>query len=269
MIRYNTILASFAIGLILLGAAGCGFFGAESDDITAFDSPAQVLANEAEQLYLEAEYEDAADMYKALMDRYPYSRFKLLAELRLGDAYLKAKRYEEAEAAFEEFIRLHPQNEAVPYALYQMGMTYHAQMSTADRDPTPANKALKAFRRLSKEHPKSEWSAKALPRITEVQRLLAGHDLFVGKFYYRTQRFNAAIGRFKQVITKYPDVGLYNEAIRYMEKSRKMLAKYPHLDKRSRVVDRRDLFAPVAEEQPDVNDKGLEDLESGGRSNRP
>ena len=260
MNRSNKILAPLAVILILLGSAGCNLFGEDATDSAAFDSPAQVLANEAEQLYLEAEYQEAADMYKALMERYPYSRYKLLAELRLGDAYLKAERWDEAEAAYEEFIRLHPQNEAVPYALYKLGMVYHSQMTTVDRDPNPAKKALKTFNRLKESYPKDEWAVKALPRITEVQRMLAGHDLFVGKFYYRSQRFHAAIGRLKMVITNYPDVGLYNEAIKYLKKSRTMLAKYPELDKQGKVVDRRDLLMPeMLDDEPPVSndDEGI------------
>ena len=267
MIKPRLTFVLLAGCLILAALPGCGFFGEDSNDITSFDSPAQVLANEAEQLYLEAEYEDAADMYKALMDRYPYSRFKLLAELRLGDAYMQAGRYEEAEAAYEEFVRLHPQNEAVPYALYKLGMTYHAQTRTVDRDPTPAEKALKTFRRLNDSYPKTEWASKAVPRITEVQRLLAGHDLEVGKFYYRTKRYYAAMGRFKKVITNYPDVGLYNEAIKYLNKSRQMMALYPNAGRRVLNDERRDLLSgPVLEDTPDVNDDALDDLDRGGRN---
>ena len=134
----------------LLAASGCGLFGSSSTTSEAFDTPAQVLANEAETLYREGNYEEAADMFQALKDRFPYSRFALLADLRVADAYLKAKRYEEAVLAYEDFIRLHPKNEAVPYAIYQMGMVYYDQMLTPDRDPTNARKAMETFRRLIK-----------------------------------------------------------------------------------------------------------------------
>ncbi|MGD8563971.1 MAG: outer membrane protein assembly factor BamD, partial [Desulfarculaceae bacterium] len=194
--------------LVAILSGGC----ASSDvlgDSQAFDTPAQVLANEGEALYRDGDYNEAAELFQQLKDRYPYSRFALLADLRVGDAYYKAGRHEEAVLAYDDFVRLHPKNEAVPYALFQMGMVWHGQMLTLDRDPTFARKATDTFRRLLKQYPKSEWAAKAKPRLQEAVLRQAGHDMFVGRFYYRKSQYKAAIGRFKRVLTQYPDVGLY------------------------------------------------------------
>jgi outer membrane protein assembly factor BamD len=45
---------------------------------------------------------------------------------------------------------------------------------------------------------------------------LAGHDIEVGKFYYRAKKYKAALRRFKNVITKYPDVGVHKNALQYI-----------------------------------------------------
>jgi outer membrane protein assembly factor BamD len=248
---------------LLLGGAGCAMFADEGESVsTGFDTPAQVLANEAETLYREGEFEEAAELYKSLMDRYPYSRYKLLAELRLGDAYLEAGSYSEAEVAYEDFVRLHPQNEAVPYALYKLGLVYHSQMQTPDRDPSPALKAEKTFKRLLEDYPKDEHAIKALPRLAEAQKNLAGHDLFVGKFYMRIKRYRAAAGRLRRVITEYPDVGLYNEAMHYLVQAKAKIAITPEEERRR--ADRRDLYDRVdALDRPDTDDPMLEEIEAG------
>lgn len=219
---------ALACGLLfgLMGLGGCGWFGfgdlgAESE---AFDTPAQVLANEAESMYKEGKYNNSAELFQQLKDRYPYSRFALLADLRVGDAYYKAERYEEAVLAYDDFIRLHPKNEAVPYALYQMGMVYFDQMLTPDRDPTFARKAMETFQRLIKLYPRNEWAAKAQPRLQESIRRLAGHDMVVGTFYLNTGKYRAAASRFKRVLTQYPDVGLYKEAMDKLKQAQEQLA---------------------------------------------
>ena len=154
--------------LYILGAAvlalsgGCGL-GQNTADNQAFDTPAQVLATEAEQLYRDGDFSEAAEMFQQLKERYPLTRYKLLADLRVGDAYFKSKRYEEAVLAYDDFIRLHPKNEAVPYAIYQTGMVYHSQMIGVDRDPTNARKAAETFERLAKQYPKSEWAKRPNP----------------------------------------------------------------------------------------------------------
>lgn len=245
---------TIAVGLILSLAllSGCSaiksYFGDSRDEsLEAFDTPAQVLATEAEQLYQEGDYEDSADVFQQLKDRFPYSKFALLADLRLGDAYYKADRYDEAVLAYEDFIRLHPKNEGVPYAMYQIGMVYHDQMLTPDRDPTFARKAMEAFQRLMREYPKNEWAVKAIPRFQESAARAASHDLAVGKFYYNTGNYYAATWRFKRVLTQYPDVGLYDEAINDLNKAQAKLEKQQ--------ADEAEEYANLSDEEKKIKDE--------------
>ncbi|MCB2225129.1 MAG: outer membrane protein assembly factor BamD [Desulfarculaceae bacterium] len=247
-------LAVLGLLLVLLAAGGCGWFGGQksaTDD--AFDTPAQVLANEAETLYREGQYDESANLFQALKDRFPYSRFALLADLRVGDAYFKSKRYEEAVLAYEDFIRLHPKNDAVPYAIYQMGMVYFDQMLTPDRDPENARKAMQTFQRLIKQYPQSEWAVRCQPRLQEATRRLAAHDMVVGKYYFQTKSYRAAMGRFKRVLTQYPDVGLYNEAMNYLRQAQEKWSALPAKEREGQGIDRRDLTTPIpGVEAPDV-----------------
>ncbi len=236
-----TWLPVFATLLALVFSAGCGFFGGSSGpDSQAFDTPAQVLANDAELQYKDGNYDESAELFQQLKDRFPYSRYALLADLRVGDAYFKAQRYDEAVLAYDDFVRLHPKNEAVPYAIYQMAMVHHEQMLIPARDPTSAKKASETFQRLLRQYPNSEWAVKARPRLQETLERMAAHDMFVGKFYLRTSRYRAAISRFKRVLTDYPDVGLYGEALQLIKESKEELASLPP-DERGGEVDRRDL----------------------------
>ncbi|RJX30455.1 MAG: outer membrane protein assembly factor BamD [Desulfarculus sp.] len=238
----------------LAAAGGCGWFGGGGSTVSdAFDTPAQVLASEGETLYREGNYDRSAEVFQSLKDRFPYSRFALLADLRVGDAYFKARRYEEAILAYEDFIRLHPKNEGVPYAIYQMGMVHFEQMHTPDRDPTNARKAMQTLQRLVKQYPGSEWSVRAAPRLQEAIRRQAAHDLTVGKFYFKTKRYRAASGRFTRVLTQYPDVGLYNEAMDYLRRAQEQIALLPPKEREGEDIDRRDLTTPVPGiETPDV-----------------
>lgn len=250
---YKQVLI-FALLLMLAASAGCDWFGGGTGiQDEAFDTPAQVLANEAETMYREGSYEESAELFQALKDRFPYSRYALLADLRVGDAYFKSKRYEEATLAYEDFIRLHPKNDAVPYAIYQMGMVSFDQMLTPDRDPSNARKAMETFRRLMKQYPSSEWAVKAQPRLQEATRRLAAHDMVVGKYYFNTKKYRASMSRFKRVLTNYPDVGLYNEAMNYLRMAQEQWSKLPKREREGEAIDRRDLTAPLpGVEQPDV-----------------
>jgi outer membrane protein assembly factor BamD len=248
----SALIAALLLALAL--AAGCDWFGSGSGvQDEAFDTPAQVLANEAETMYREGEYEQSAELFQALKDRFPYSRYALLADLRVGDAYAKAERYEEAVLAYEDFIRLHPKNDAVPYAIYQMGMVYFDQMLTPDRDPANAAKAMETFQRLMKQYPSSQWAVKAQPRLQEATRRAASHDMVVGQYYYNTAKYRAAMSRFKRVLTHYPDVGLYDEAMHKLRLAQDKWNALPKREREGEAIDRRDLSAPLpGVETPDV-----------------
>ncbi|CAO0824111.1 outer membrane protein assembly factor BamD [Desulfarculales bacterium] len=250
-------LLLWGLVLAILSSAGCGWLkglgGKSGDRSEAFDAPAQVLANEAESAYREGNWDEAADLYQQLKDRYPYSRFALLADLRVGDAYYKAQRYDEAVLAFDDFIRLHPKNEGVPYAYYQTGMVHHSQMLTSDRDSTNARKAADAFQRLVRQYPSNEWAQKAFPRLKEAFEHQAAHDMFVGDYYMRVKHFEAAIGRYKRVLTQYPDVGLYGEAMAKIQQAQKKLDSISPEERAKRQEERRDLISPPPLDSPRIS----------------
>jgi outer membrane protein assembly factor BamD len=82
---------------------------------------------------------------------------------------------------------------------------------------------LKAFRRLISQFPKDPYAKKARSHIHQCQKILAGNEFYVGYFYYKDRHYPAAIGRFKAVIEKYPDVGVQYKALRYLARCKKEL----------------------------------------------
>ena len=107
------------------------------------------------------EYGRAAETFQTLKDRYPYSKYAILAELKMADAYFLRGDYEEASEAYLEFERLHPKNEAVPYVIYQTGMCYFERMPTSDRDQQFGVKAIQTFSRLRQMYPEDKYASMA------------------------------------------------------------------------------------------------------------
>jgi outer membrane protein assembly factor BamD len=148
-----------------------------------------------------------------------------MAEFKKADAHYQLKEYEEAIFAYEEFENLHPRNEVIPYVIYQIGRSYFDQIDTLDRDQETAKKAIETFVRLKNQFPKDAYSKKAQAHIKKCQKSLAQHDLYVGIFYFRGKHYSAAINRFKLILNNYPDVGVHQEAIRYIAKSEALMAE--------------------------------------------
>lgn len=207
----NSIIRLTVIGLLCIVPAGCAWFQSSVDEKTAEQLIAEGMGD-----FEDGKYRRAIESFRQLKNWYPFSKYAILAELKLADAHFELEEYEEAIYAYEEFESLHPRNEAVPYVIYQVGSAYFEQMDTIDRDQTAVRKALDTFRRLERMFPDDPYAEKARERIKICQRSLAEHEFYVGLFYFKSSHYEPALNRFKTVLSEYPDVGIHQKALRYI-----------------------------------------------------
>ncbi|MDR1872872.1 MAG: outer membrane protein assembly factor BamD [Deltaproteobacteria bacterium] len=227
-----------AITLLLLaptfGLTGCGkavnyiksAFGYGSGETDALEGDqSAALAAKAQERMDADDYAEAATIYQQIKDQYPYSRYALLAELKLGDAYYLNAKYIEAYGAYRSFEELHPTNDAVPYAIYQQGMCHYMRMNGIDRDQTPTLLTIQTLAHLIESYPDNHYSTLAKARIAEAQNNLAGHEFYIGEFYYKRKDYQAAMNRFKGLIEAYPDSGYHQRAFNYIAQYRDLVAR--------------------------------------------
>ena len=174
---------------------------------------AQELAWEGMDAYNDGKYAAAIEKFQKLKDFYPFSKYTILAELKIADSHYQRGEYEDAIFEYENFEKLHPRNEAVPYVIYQIGMCYFDQIGTPDRDQTSARKALETFNRLIKQFPEDQYARRSDEKISKCLKSLAAHAYGIGVFYYKSEHFDAALQRFKSIISDYPDVGYHQKAL--------------------------------------------------------
>lgn len=200
----------FTVLIFVFVLSGCAWFKAKEE------KPSQELARDGMEAYRNGKYEKAIESFEKIKDWYPFSKYAMLAELKIADAHFQLKHYEDAVFAYEEFERLHPRNEAIPYVIYQIGLCYYNRMDTVDRDQTSTRNALNTFGRLLKQFPEDPYAISAEDNIKKCLKSLAGHEFYVGYFYYKSKHYKAALQRFKSVLIFYPDVGIHYKALQYV-----------------------------------------------------
>ena len=75
-------------------------------------------------------------------DTYYSPELNVLAELKIAEAHFLAGNFVEAAAAYEDFLKQHPEHERTPQVLYQLGMAYYNQILSADRDQTASRNVV-------------------------------------------------------------------------------------------------------------------------------
>ena len=215
----KNVLAAVLTALFVLSCISCAWFGKEN-----MEKPAQELIQDGIDAFDQGHYTAAIKNFEQLKDWYPFSKYAILAELKIADAHYELEQYAEAVLAYEEFGQLHPRNEAIPYVIYQTGRCYYVQIDTIDRDQTSARKAHDIFQRLVNQYPGDPYALKAQPHITKCLQTLAGHEFYVGHYYFKAKKYKAALKRFKAVITNYPDVGVHHRALNYIAQCEALVA---------------------------------------------
>jgi len=186
----------------LLSAGGCGWFSSSTKEEP--EQSGDALIQEGLDAYQLKKYERATEAFQKLKDRFPYSQYAVLAELKLADSYYLNKDYELAATSYKEFEKMHPTNEVVAYVVFMQGMSYFKQMPTIDRDQSKALLAVQEFDRFSKGHPQSEYVTQAKINREEAQKNVVAHEFYIGEFYLKKKDYRAALGRFEGIIKQYP-----------------------------------------------------------------
>ena len=213
-LKSQIIMLGLLMSLFMVGCAGF-----QKVD----EKPAQELVDEGIRYFDKGNYQKAIDSFEQLKDWYPFSKYAILAELKIADAHFQLEQYPDAIFAYEEFEKLHPRNEAVPYVIYQIGMSYYLQVDTVDRDQSSAQKAVTVFNRLIRQYPSEPYAHLAQGYVDKCIKTLSGHEFYVAIYYYRIKKYRAALGRFKNLIKDYTDEGIHTKALAYINNCEMLL----------------------------------------------
>jgi len=181
--------------------------------------PPETLFKQGEQLYAKKKYDAAAEKWRKAKDATTSQILRLAVELKLADALYHDEKYIEAAAEYESFRKLHPKNQKAPYALYMQGLSNFYQVKKIDVDQTPTKNAVTLFEMFLQEYPGSDMTQKVRATLAEAKARQAAYEMYVGRFYYRTDKYVAAIGRFEYALQKYPGTPRSDEALFFLGKA--------------------------------------------------
>jgi outer membrane protein assembly factor BamD len=221
IIRLKIVLLVLLLPLIF---SGCSYFNIFSKSEKPKATP-ELIYSQASAEYKDGHYKKAQESFLRLKEEYPLHELAILAEVGIADSLYSDKEYSAAESAYSDFISLHPVNENVPYALYQLGMCHYDEIGDIDRDQTETIKAKKEWEKLVARYPESKFSAMAEKLIRECKQKLGEHEFYVGRFYLRQKKYQAALSRFETVARDYANVGLDSKIEYYINETKIKIAE--------------------------------------------
>ena len=220
----NIIRLSIFLSILLMisGFSFSDLFGKKTDTVKY--TPEGLYAKASAE-YRDGHYKKAQEYFLRLKEEYPLHDMAVLAEIGVADSLYSDKEYSAAENAYTDFIALHPVNENVPYAIYQLGLCHYNQIEAVDRDQTETISAKKEWEKLIARYPESKFSTMAEKMVRECKQKLAEREFYVGKYYFRRDKYQAALARFEKVAHDYPNVGLDYKTEYYIKETKAKIAE--------------------------------------------
>lgn len=167
---------------------------------------AEVLFQEAQELYDAGRYLLATEKLNTIRSKYSYSVYTAKAELMQADILFAQENFVEAAASYIIFRDFHPKFEKLDYVIYKIAESYYQQIPpTYDRDLSAAHEAIKYYEEMLRIYKNSEYTKGAVDKIEKSKRMIKDKEKYIADFYYRTEKFNPARIRFKQIAEQFAD----------------------------------------------------------------
>ena len=195
---------SLVLAFSLFCMSGCGII--DMIYLPPAEDTAQEIFEAANDAMSEKNYVRAVELYNKLRDTYPFSPYTIDAELALGDAYYLDSEFGLAAETYKDFESLHPRHEAIPYVLYQTGMSLMSQFTSIDRATTEVQEAYDYFNRLVQMYPDSPYAKGAEEHMLTCRKLMAEHELYIADVFWHMDSYGPAWRRYEYVVETFPDV---------------------------------------------------------------
>ena len=210
----NFILKWFVIAIIILSQLSCS----KKDKITILenkDLESQMieLYQDGYEAFLERDTLFAAKKFNEAELIFRQSNWAPIAALMTAYVYYADDYYSDAIYHLERYLKVYPKHTDIDYAHYLLGMCYYENIIDEGRDLEPLLNAKKEFEILTNDYPDTEFATDARFKLGLISDRLAGKEMYIGRHYEKSQKWVAAINRFKNVVENYETSVYVEEAI--------------------------------------------------------
>lgn len=143
------------------------------------------ILTQAETLYEQGKYSEAARKFNFLFLNYAFSSFKSYSCYMVGECFFQDKKWNEAIDAFRLFMNRFPADSLYPDAMYKLAYSYQMNAPGMEKDQTDRKRALEQYLYFITRFPDHPNRDDALLRMAECEEILIS-KLINEAYIYRT-----------------------------------------------------------------------------------
>ena len=174
----------------------------EAEMIVAYKEGMKQL-EKGDALYASRKFDEAEILF-------PQSIWAAKASLMSAYALYSQNYYDDALFNLERHIKNYPKDKNLVYAHYLIAICYFEQLYDEKKDLKPLVEARQKFEYILKYYPNTDYAIDAKWKMGLIIDQMAAKEMYIGRYYMKTEKWIAAINRF-QFVVKYYDTTVYIE----------------------------------------------------------
>ena len=143
----------------------------------------------------------------------PRIEFSAKSSLMSSYCFYLINFYQEANANLERFLKKYPADKNIPYAHYLMAISLYEQILDEEKDINPLLKSKSKIKYYLQNFPDTEYALDLKFKLGLVNNQLAAKEMYIAKYYVKTQKWIPAINRLKIIVTDYSETVFIEEAL--------------------------------------------------------
>ena len=144
---------------------------------------------------------------------FPQSEYAPKSSLMASYSYYSQNYYEDAMAELIRFLKVYPNHKDIVYAEYLLGLCYYEQIVDEKKDLQSIVNAKKTFQSLISKYPNTDFATDSMFKLNLIDELLAGKEMYIGRYYVGKKKWISAINRFRVVVDNYETTIYVEEAL--------------------------------------------------------
>ena len=155
----------------------------------------------------------AIEIYEHVVQHAPYGDYADRAQMRLGESFIRQRRYEEANRAFQKVVDEYPNSPLLEKAKFNVAFCARQLSLKASYDQSATDEAIGWYEKFIASHPSSELLPQAQESLKALQTIKADGLAQIAHFYEVQKKPASAAIYYREIIEKYPGTDPAAQAI--------------------------------------------------------
>ncbi len=147
----------------------------------------------------------AIEIYQDVVDHAPYGEYGDRAQMRLGEAYIRQNRYEEANRAFQKVVDDYPNSPLVQKAKFNVAFCARQLSLKASYDQSATDEAIGWYDKFIAGNPDSDLIPQAKESLKLLHEIKAEGLVKIAGFYEIQRKPASAAVYYREIVQKYPE----------------------------------------------------------------